>query len=83
MFVHPRAKAVEAFTPPALPGFIAIPASIPFQSAFDALRFTVARHTWRRSGLAKTVSGPPGSFTITVCCSMLSATPEWKSSARH
>ncbi len=29
MFARSRAKAVVAFTPPALPGFFAIPASIP------------------------------------------------------
>src|SRR3970282_1743132 len=34
MFVHSRARTVEAFTPPALPGFIAIPASIPDHPSF-------------------------------------------------
>ncbi len=34
MFVHPRPKAVAAFTPPALPGFIAIPTSIPDHPSF-------------------------------------------------
>src|SRR5215472_19014948 len=42
MFVRPRASAVRAFTPPALPGFIAKPASSQHQPAFASLPFTVA-----------------------------------------
>jgi hypothetical protein len=34
MFVHPRLKTVAAFTPPALPGFFAIPTAIPNQTLF-------------------------------------------------
>ena len=34
MFVHPRLKTVTVFTPPALPGFIAIPTAIPNQTSF-------------------------------------------------
>src|SRR5436853_5356083 len=35
MFVHPRLKTVAAFTPPALPGFFAIPTAIPNQTLFS------------------------------------------------
>src|SRR6266496_778334 len=34
MFVHPRLKTVAVFTPPALPGFFAIPTTIPNQTLF-------------------------------------------------
>src|SRR6266498_1468928 len=34
MFVHPRLKTVTVFTPPALPGFFAIPTVIPSQTSF-------------------------------------------------
>src|SRR6267143_470666 len=34
MFVHPRLKTVAVFTPPALPGFFAIPTAIPNQTFF-------------------------------------------------
>lgn len=34
MFVHPRLKTVAVFTPPALPGFFAIPTTIPGQTFF-------------------------------------------------
>jgi hypothetical protein len=83
MFVHPRSKAVEAFTPPALPGFIAIPTSIPDHPAFAALRFTVGLHTRHRSVPAPRLDGQPGSFRFILCCSMLSATPEREAITRH
>src|SRR6266850_4019460 len=34
MFVHPRLKTVAVFTPPALPGFFAMPTAIPNQTLF-------------------------------------------------
>src|SRR5690242_13984961 len=50
MFVHSRLKAVAVFTPPALPGFFAIPTAIPARLSFAVLLFTVVRHTqWRFS----------------------------------
>lgn len=45
MFARSRVSTVRAFTPPALPGFTAIPALIPVQSPFGSLPVTVACHT--------------------------------------
>jgi len=74
---------VKAFTPPALPGFIAIPAFIPGQGPLPSFALASAQHTRRRSNHhAKNLSDQPGLFQITVCCSMLSATPERWTSTR-
>jgi len=77
MFARSRLQAVAAFTPPALPGFFAIPAAIPGQGPLLSFFSRLDQHTRRRStSHAKNLSDQPGSFTFTVCCSMLSATPE-------
>ena len=71
MFVHSRSKAVEAFTPPALPGFSAIPASIPSHPSFAALRFTVVRHTRQCSTPAKNLMASlvrSCSLCVARCC---------------
>ena len=59
---------MEAFTPPALPGFPAIPASIPSQQSFAALLFTVGYDILdgTQKVTAKNCTGPPGLFMLTL-----------------
>lgn len=45
MFARSRLKTVAVFTPPALPGFIAIPTAIPNQTLFYRSPCTVVRYT--------------------------------------
>lgn len=45
MFVRSRLKTVAVFTPPALPGFLAMPTAIPDQTLFCRSSCTVVRHT--------------------------------------
>ena len=83
MFVRPRPKTVKAFTPPALPGFFAIPAFIPVHSSFCNPPFQRwFAYSTSFSSMPRP-SGLPGSFTFTMCCSMLSVTPERKAITCH
>src|SRR6185503_10115883 len=75
MFAHPQSYVVEAFTPPALPGFFAIPASIPDRSPLPRFLFGLLRHTCCGSIPPQEPSDPPGSFLVSMCCSMPSVTP--------
>jgi|SRR5580704_11612073 hypothetical protein len=76
MFVRSRLKTVAAFAPPALPGFFA-PGLHPRSGSFAVLLFKVGpAYSAPLSPSAKNLSDQPGSFTFTLCCSMLSATPE-------
>lgn len=45
MFLPSRSSAVGSFTPPALPGFFAIPYPIPSEWPFAGLRSSLCRHT--------------------------------------
>jgi len=83
MFVHPRSITVAAFAPPALPGFIAIPAAIPSQGPLQSFVLRSALHTRRRSNSGpKNLADQPGLSQFLWCCSMLSATPEWEARTR-
>ena len=76
MFARSRAKAVEAFTPPALPGFFAIPTSIPPPAPSVSLPLKVAltysvAFSHRSQELLWRAWLVPNHY----CCSMPSATP--------
>jgi len=75
MFVRPRLKTVAVFTPPALPGFPAIPTAIPNQTLVCRSPCTVVRHTRAAVQSPPRIVWPPGLLLFTLCCSMLSATP--------
>jgi hypothetical protein len=75
MFAHPQFNIVEAFTPSALPDFFAIPASIPDRGPLPRFLFRLLWHTCRGSIPPQAPSDPPGSFSVSMCCSMPSATP--------
>jgi len=74
---------VEVFTPAALPAFYAMPTSIPATPPFAQLPFV----RWLILDLSQISIDRghewlPGLFSITVCCSMPSATPGAEALAR-
>jgi hypothetical protein len=75
MFAHPQSNTVEAFTPPALPGFFARPASIPDRDPLPRSLFGLLGILAAVRFRLKSPSDPPGSFFVSMCCSMPSVTP--------
>ena len=55
MFAHPQSNVVEAFTPSALPDFLATPASIPDRGSLPRSLFGLLWHTCRGSLPLKTL----------------------------
>src|SRR5262249_1845516 len=51
--------------------------------SFDVLPVTVVRHTRCLFSPSPRIVWPPGLLLFTVCCSMLSETPEWWAGARR
>src|SRR6266704_1282889 len=82
MFAHRQFHLVGAFTPSALPDFFAIPASIPDRGPLPCFLFGLLRLTRRGSIPLQEPSDLPGSFLVSMCCSMPSATPGKRSIAR-
>ena len=84
MYVLPRATAVGVFAPAALPAFSAMPTPIP------AIRRLPSSPSgcWpildpSQISIDQELEWLPGLFSITMCCSMPSATPGVEALARH
>ena len=75
MFALSQFNVVAAFTPSALPDFFAIPASIPDRGPLPGFLFGSLWHTRCDSIPHQEPSDPPGSSSVSMCCSMPSATP--------
>ena len=84
MFALPLTSAVEVFAPAALPAFSAIPTSIPATSPSVQLP-SRCRLILDLSQIPidQELQWLPGLFSVTVCCSMPSATPGVEALARH
>ncbi len=67
MFVHPRLKTVAVFTPPALPGFFAIPTAIPNQTFVCRTPFHGCSGILDALSSAPRIVWPPGLFQLIVC----------------